>query len=81
VHVNKRRRVAEVDDNGGAGANVSCQLPGEPPIVTWYTCHKTPVSVVGAAPWCAGLSDQDRVRRNASRASAAMVAPRAVEQR
>jgi hypothetical protein len=41
VHVNKRCRVAKVDDNGGAGANVSYQLPREPPIVLYlvHTCH------------------------------------------
>src|SRR5229473_3918124 len=42
---------------------------------------KTETSAVGVALGCAGLSDQDRVRWNASQASAAMVAPRAVEQR
>jgi hypothetical protein len=41
VHVDKRCRVAEVDDNGGARANVSCQRPREPPIVPYlvHACH------------------------------------------
>jgi len=51
VHVDKRCRVAKVDDNGGAGANVRYQLPREPPIVLYlvHACHKTGISVVGAA--------------------------------
>ena len=51
VHVNKRCRVAKVDDNGGASANVSYQFPREPPIVLYlvHICHKTGSSVVGAA--------------------------------
>ena len=51
VHVNERRRVAKVDDNGGAGANVRYQLPREPPIVLYlvHDCHKIGISVVGAA--------------------------------
>src|SRR3954451_11570121 len=36
---------------------------------------------VVAAPWCAGVSDQDAVRWYSSRALAAMVVPSAVEQR
>lgn len=41
VHVNERRGVAEVDDNGGASANVSYQLPREPAIVLYsvHVCH------------------------------------------
>jgi len=41
VHVNKRRRVAKVDDNCGAGANLSYQLPRKPPIVLYlvHTCQ------------------------------------------
>jgi hypothetical protein len=41
LHVNKRCRVAKVDDKGGAGTNVSYQLPREPPIVPFlvHTCH------------------------------------------
>jgi hypothetical protein len=41
VHVNKRCRVAKVDDNGGASANVSDQLPREPPVVPYlvHICH------------------------------------------
>jgi hypothetical protein len=38
VHVDKRRRVAKVDDNSGTGAYVSCQLPREFPIVL-YLVH------------------------------------------
>jgi hypothetical protein len=38
VHVDKRRRVAKVDDNSGAGANPSYQLPRKPPIVL-YLIH------------------------------------------
>jgi hypothetical protein len=51
MHVNKRSRVVEVDDNGRASANVSYQLPREPPIVPYlvHACHKTGTSVVGAA--------------------------------
>ena len=51
VHVNKRRRVAKVDDNGGASTNVRYQLPREPPIVLYlvHACHKTGISVVSAA--------------------------------
>lgn len=50
VHVNERRRVAKVDDNGGASANVSYQLPREPVIILYsiHTCHKTGTSAVGA---------------------------------
>ena len=40
VHVNKRYRIAKVDDNGGASANVSYQLPREPPIVP-YLVHSS----------------------------------------
>jgi len=36
VHVNERCRVAKVDDNGRAGANVSYQLPREPLIVLYF---------------------------------------------
>jgi hypothetical protein len=87
VHVNKRRRVAKVDDNGGAGANMSYQLPREAPIVLYlvHTCHlvlsKLQLVLSASLRGASGLSDQDRVRWNASRASAAMVAPRAVEER
>lgn len=51
VPVNKRCRVAKVDDNDEAGANVSYQLPRELPIVLYlvYACHKTRNSVFGAA--------------------------------
>jgi hypothetical protein len=38
VHVDERRRVAKVDDNGRAGANPSYQLPRKPPIVL-YLIH------------------------------------------
>jgi hypothetical protein len=68
VHVNKRCRVVKVDDNCGAGANVSDQLPREAPIVGYlvHTCHsvllKRETSAVGAALWCVGLSDQGTVR-------------------
>ena len=83
MHVDKRCRVVEVDDNGGAGANVRYQLPREPPIVLYlvHACHKTGISVVGAALWRADLSEQDRSSWNASQASTAMITPRAVEQR
>jgi hypothetical protein len=41
VHVNERRGVTKVDDNGGASANVSYQLPREPAIVLYsvHVCH------------------------------------------
>ena len=41
VHVNERCRVAKVDDNSGAGANMSYQLLREAPIVLYlvHTCH------------------------------------------
>jgi hypothetical protein len=38
VHVNERRCVAKVDDNGGAGTNLSYQLPRKSPIVL-YLIH------------------------------------------
>src|SRR5882762_11711303 len=46
-----------------------------------HACHKTGISVVGAALWRADLSEQDRSSWNASQASTAMITPRAVEQR
>jgi hypothetical protein len=83
VHVDERCRVTKVDDNSGAGANVSYQLLREPLIVRdlVHARHKTEMSVVGAALQRAGLSEQDGSRWNASQASTAMIAPRAVEQR
>jgi hypothetical protein len=49
--VRETRRVAKVDDNGGASANVSYQLPRQPAIALYpvHACHKTGTSVVGAA--------------------------------
>jgi hypothetical protein len=85
VHVNERCRVAKIDDNGGASANVSSQLPCESPIVPYlvHASHSVPVragnSVVGVAPYCNGFSDQDRVRWTVSQASAATITPRTVE--
>ena len=38
VHVNECRRVAKVDDDSGAGANLSYQSPRKPPIVL-YLVH------------------------------------------
>jgi hypothetical protein len=61
VHVNERRRVAKVDDNGGASANVSYQLRREPPIILYliHTLSLSPVKArtdaVGVALWYAGL--------------------------
>ena len=87
MHVNKRCRVAKVADNGGVGANMSYQLPREAPIVLYlvHTCHlvlsKLELALSESLRGASGLSDQDRVSWNASRASAEMVAPRAVEQR
>ena len=53
MHINKRCRVAKVDDNSEAGANMSDQLPREAPIVLYlvHTCHllarihATPVTI------------------------------------
>jgi hypothetical protein len=55
VHVDKRYRIAEVDDNGGAGANVSYQLLREAPIVPYLVqaCPKLELALpasLGAAP-------------------------------
>jgi hypothetical protein len=51
VHVDKRCRVAKVDDNGGPSANMSDQLPREPQIILYlvHACHRAGTSVVGAA--------------------------------
>jgi hypothetical protein len=68
VHVNKRHRVIKVYDHGGAGANVSPQQLGEPPIVP-HLVHIRHFSVVeagtdpaGFARWCDSLSDHGGVR-------------------
>jgi hypothetical protein len=69
VHVNKRHRVIKVYDHGGAGANVSPQQLGEPPIVP-HLVHIRHFSVVEAgtdaagfaARWCDSLSDHGGVR-------------------
>ena len=85
-HANKRCRVAKVDDNGGAGANVSYQLLREPPIVL-YLVHTwnlvlLKLELALSTSLCGAPAFQIRaVRWNASQASTAMVAPRAVEQR
>jgi hypothetical protein len=87
VHVNKNCRAAKVDDNGGAGANVSYRLPRGPSIVLYlvHTCHlvlsKLELGLSESLRRAPGLSDQDSVRWNASRVLAPMVAPCAVEQR
>jgi len=64
VHANKRRRVAKVDDNGGAGANLGYQFPPEPPIVLYLVraCHSVLSKLeraLSASPRGARLSDQD----------------------
>jgi hypothetical protein len=71
VHVNKRYRIAKVDDNGGASANVSDQLPHEPPIVPYlvHTLSLSPVKLeralsasLGGAPTFQIRAESDGMR-------------------
>ena len=60
MHVDKRCRVAKVDDNGGASTNVSYQLSRERPIVLYlvHTCHSVLLKLeltLSASLWYAGL--------------------------
>jgi len=59
VHVNKRCSVAKVDDNGGAGANMSYQLPRKRSIVLYlvHTCYLVLSKLSEALRRVPGLSD------------------------